>query len=55
MRENGFDPPVDEATGEKFVELRYLEASIGKTGLLAIQPMLHMTRKDLWQLNMLRK
>jgi protease PrsW len=55
MRENGFDPPVDEATGEKFVELRYLEASIGKTGLLAIQPMLHMTHKDLWQLNMLRK
>ena len=55
MRENGFDPPVDEATREKFAELRYLEASIGKTGLLAIQPMLHMTHKDLWQLNMLRK
>ena len=55
MRENGFDPPVDEATREKFAELRYLESSIGKTGLLAIQPMLHMTHKDLWQLHMLRK
>ena len=55
MRENGFDPPVDEATREKFTELRYLESSIGKTGLLAIQPMLHMTHKDLWQLHMLRK
>jgi RsiW-degrading membrane proteinase PrsW (M82 family) len=55
MRENGFDPPADEATREKFTELTYLEASIGKTGLLAIQPMLHMSHKDLWQLHMLRK
>ena len=29
MRENGFDVPVDEATREKFAELRYLEKSIG--------------------------
>jgi len=55
MRENGFNPPVDEATREKFAELRYLEASIGRTGLLAIQPMLHMSHKELWQLYMLRK
>ena len=55
MRENGFDVAVDEATREKFAELRYLEKSVGKTGLLAIQPMLHMSRKDLWQLYMLGK
>ncbi len=55
MRENGFDVPVDEATREKFAEMRYLESSIGKTGLLAIQPMLHMSHKDLWQLYMLGK
>ena len=55
MRENGFDVPVDEATRAKFAEMRYLEGSIGKTGLLAIQPMLHMSRKDLWQLYMLGK
>jgi protease PrsW len=55
MRENGFNPPVDEATREKFAELRYLEASIGRTGLLAIQPMLHMSHKELWQLYMLGK
>ncbi|HEX4332685.1 MAG TPA: PrsW family glutamic-type intramembrane protease [Usitatibacter sp.] len=53
MRENGFNPPADESTREKFAELRYLETSIGKTGLLAIQPMLHMSHKDLWQLHML--
>jgi len=55
MRENGFDVPVDEATREKFAEMRYLEKSIGRTGLLALHPMLHMSRKDLWQLYMLGK
>ncbi|HXF79688.1 MAG TPA: PrsW family glutamic-type intramembrane protease [Usitatibacter sp.] len=55
MRENGFNPPADESTREKFTELAYLESSIGKTGLLAIQPMLHMSHKDLWQLHMLGK
>ena len=53
MRENGFDVPVDDETRAKFTEMRYLEQSIGKTGLLAIQPMLHMSHKDLWQLYML--
>ncbi|MBK6982076.1 MAG: hypothetical protein IPH30_11645 [Betaproteobacteria bacterium] len=55
MRENGFEVPVDEATREKFTEMRFLETSIGRTGLLAIQPMLHMSHKDLWQLYMLGK
>jgi RsiW-degrading membrane proteinase PrsW (M82 family) len=55
MRESGFDAPVDEATKAKFAEMRYLESSIGKTGLLAIQPMCHMSHKDLWQLYMLGK
>ena len=55
MRENGFNAPIDEATQAKFVEMRYLEGSIGKTALLAIHPMLHMSHKDLWQLYMLGK
>jgi RsiW-degrading membrane proteinase PrsW (M82 family) len=55
MRESGFEVPVDEATREKFAEMDYLERSIGRTGLLAIQPMLHMSHKDLWQLYMLGK
>jgi protease PrsW len=55
MRESGFDVPVDEATHAKFTEMCYLEGSIGKTGLLAIQPMCHMSHKDLWQLYMLGK
>lgn len=55
MREAGFEVPVDEPTREKFAEMRYLEKSIGRTGLLALQPMLHMSHKDLWQLYMLGK
>lgn len=53
MRENGLDTPVGERTREKFAELEFLENSIGKTGLLALRPFLHMTRKDLWQMNVL--
>ena len=53
MRENGLDMPVGERTREKFVELEYLESSIGRTGILAMRPFLHMTRKDLWQLTVL--
>ena len=55
MRENGFDAPVDPATRDAFTEMRYLEKSIGRTGVLAIQPMLGMSHKDLWQLYMLGK
>jgi len=53
MRENGLDVPVGDRTREKFTEMEYLENSIGKTGLLALRPFLHMTRKDLWQLYVL--
>lgn len=53
MRENGFDVPVDEETQAKFIEMTYLEGSIGKTGRLALKPFLHMSHKDLWQLYML--
>jgi protease PrsW len=53
MRENGFDVPVDEETREKFDELRYLEKSIGRTGILALQPLLRTSRRELWQMRVL--
>jgi RsiW-degrading membrane proteinase PrsW (M82 family) len=53
MRENGFEAHVDDETRAKFDEMRYLEGSIGKTALLAMRPMLHMSHKELWQLYML--
>ena len=55
MRESGFEVPLDEETKAKFEELRYLEKSIGRTGMLALQPVLPMSQKELWQLNMLGK
>jgi protease PrsW len=54
MRENGFETTIDDETRAKFEEMRYLEASIGKTALLAIRPMLQMSQKDLWQLYVLQ-
>jgi hypothetical protein len=33
--------------------MRYLERSVGKTGRLAVVPLLHGSSKDVWQLKML--
>jgi len=53
MREAGFKSQTDPDVEERLVELKYLEKSIGKTGLLAISPILNMSDKELWQLHML--
>jgi RsiW-degrading membrane proteinase PrsW (M82 family) len=53
MREAGFESPPDPALKDTFEEVRYLERSIGRTGLLAIGPFLHTSTRDLWQLNVL--
>ena len=55
MREAGFDAAPDATLKDKFDELRYLETSIGKTGLLALHPFLHTSTRDLWQLNVLNE
>jgi len=53
MREQGFMNKTGEETRAKLEELRFLESSIGPTGLLAIKPFLRMSQKDLWQFYML--
>ena len=53
MREAGFEAPPDPKLKATFDELRYLERSIGKTGLRALDPFLDTSMRDLWQLNML--
>lgn len=55
MREAGFKAPEDQGVEERFEELKYLERSIGRTGLLAISPIFNMSDRDLWQLHMLGK
>lgn len=53
MREAGFEAEPDASVPAKFTELRYLERSIGRTGMLAMQPFIHTSTRDLWQLNLL--
>ena len=54
LRENGLEPPAaGDETRAKFTELRYLEKSIGATGLRALRPVLKLRQRELWQLYML--
>ena len=53
MREAGFKVKPDPRTHLKFTELDYLEKAIGKTGLVAIEPIHNWTHRDLWQLNLI--
>jgi RsiW-degrading membrane proteinase PrsW (M82 family) len=53
MKEAGLPVKPEASIREKFDELTYLEKSVGKTGRLAIGPILHRSRKDLWELHML--
>jgi protease PrsW len=55
LKESGFDMPPDPETNAQFEELSYLEKNIGKTGILAVQPMLNISNTDLWQLYMLQQ
>ncbi len=50
MRENGFEAAPDPDAAERLAELAYLERSIGRTGLLALQPLLPMRRRALRQI-----
>ena len=53
MREAGFDAPPDPSVKDKLQEMVYLEKSIGKTSVRALQPFLHTSTRDLWQLTVL--
>jgi RsiW-degrading membrane proteinase PrsW (M82 family) len=53
-REAGLEIPPDDAVRETFEEIRYLERSIGTTGMLAVQPFLKRSSRELWQLHMLK-
>jgi len=55
MREAGFEARPDPTLKDTVEELHYLEKSIGKTGLLALDPFLHTGTRDLWQLHLLHE
>jgi len=54
-REAGFILPPDPETAEKLAELEYLEHAIGPTGLLALNPVINMSDRDIWQINALAR
>jgi RsiW-degrading membrane proteinase PrsW (M82 family) len=54
-RAAGLDLPVDEDVRARLEELRYLEGAIGRTGQLAMLPLLHTRTRDLWQVYVLSR
>lgn len=55
LRDNGIEPVIDDETRAKLDEMRFLERSVGRAALLTLQPLMHTSRRDLWQLYMLGK
>jgi protease PrsW len=55
LREAGLEVPPDPDLESHFKELRYLEKSIGPTGMLAVRPLLAQTPRDLWEMHQLRR
>jgi RsiW-degrading membrane proteinase PrsW (M82 family) len=47
-REAGLDVSVDEDLGTALAEIDYLQASIGKTGMLALKPLMVSSHRDDW-------
>jgi RsiW-degrading membrane proteinase PrsW (M82 family) len=54
-RQAGFEVPADPDMEGRFAELKFLEHSIGRTGLLAMSPLFHFSDRDLWQYHMIGK
>lgn len=53
LREAGFEVAADPSLPAKLQEMRYLERSIGRTGMRALKPFIQISSQDLWQLNLL--
>jgi protease PrsW len=54
-REAGLEAPLGDDVRARLAELRYLEGSIGRTGLLALKPLLRQGARDLWQVYFLEE
>ena len=56
LRESGMEElALDDETRDKLAELAQLERAIGKTGMLALRPLMMSTGKDVWQLKLLER
>jgi RsiW-degrading membrane proteinase PrsW (M82 family) len=54
-REAGLDVSPAPELESYFRELKYLEKSIGPTGMMAIRPLLSQTPRDLWEMHQLKR
>ena len=50
FREVGLEPEPDPELESRLKELKYLEKSIGTTGMLALRPLLSQSPRDLWEM-----
>ena len=55
MKEAGMEIKIDAELKEKLKELSYLEKSIGSVGKRILAPLLHTSKKDLWQISFLKE
>jgi hypothetical protein len=56
LRESGMEElALDQETRDKLAELAQLERGIGRTGMLALRPLMRSTGKDIWQLKLLER
>jgi hypothetical protein len=53
LQEAGLEIAPDPELDSMLAELKYLERSIGPTGMLAIRPLLSQTPRDLWEMHRL--
>ena len=51
LREVGLEVAPDPELEGLFKELKYLEKSLGPTGMLAVRPLLAQTPRDLWEMH----
>jgi len=54
LKENGFPAIIEEDVKPKLMELKQLRKMIGKTGELALQPLVRMKHREIWKLNQLK-
>ena len=54
-REAGFEAPVGDDVRASLRELRYLESSIGRTGRLALKPLMRESTRDSWNVFLLEE
>jgi RsiW-degrading membrane proteinase PrsW (M82 family) len=53
LKEHGLEPAPDPEIAEKLEEVRFLERSVGRAGLLAMRPICRWRNADQWQRHLL--